>query len=78
MKDFALVLAILGLWIVLNRWVLPAMGVPTCMSGACSIPVSPAAAPAEPGSDKHVTGLDDRKKPGGVGEEAQRSDSVQP
>ncbi|MCR4413664.1 MAG: hypothetical protein NUV77_14680 [Thermoguttaceae bacterium] len=38
MKDLALVLAILAGWIVLNRWVLPWFGVPTCMGGCCRAP----------------------------------------
>lgn len=25
-------------WFVLMRWVLPAIGIPTCMSGACGLP----------------------------------------
>jgi hypothetical protein len=29
MKDLLIVLAILAAWILLNRWVLPRMGVPT-------------------------------------------------
>jgi hypothetical protein len=24
-------------WFVLNRWILPWLGVPTCMSGGCSV-----------------------------------------
>lgn len=28
-------IALLGAWFVLNRWVLPRLGIPTCMSGAC-------------------------------------------
>ncbi len=31
------ILFIVG-YVVLMRWVLPALGVPTCMSGACRIP----------------------------------------
>lgn len=34
-RDFLVVLAFLGLWIVLNKWILPWMGIPTCMSGGC-------------------------------------------
>jgi hypothetical protein len=25
-------------WFVLVRWILPALGIPTCMSGSCQIP----------------------------------------
>lgn len=34
-KEFGFVLLFLAAWIVLNRWVLPWFGVPTCMSGGC-------------------------------------------
>ncbi len=36
MKEFLVPVLILGTWIVLNRWILPWMGVPTCMGGACA------------------------------------------
>jgi hypothetical protein len=36
-KEIGLVLLFLAAWIVLNRWVLPWFGVPTCMSGSCQI-----------------------------------------
>ncbi len=35
MKDLLMIGLFLFLWIALNRWVLPAMGIQTCMSGAC-------------------------------------------
>ena len=35
-KEITFVLLFLAAWIVLNRWVLPWFGVPTCMSGGCS------------------------------------------
>jgi hypothetical protein len=45
MKDFAILLGVAVLWIVLNRWVLPWFGVQTCMSGGCSVQnVSPTGA----------------------------------
>jgi hypothetical protein len=36
MKEFALFFGVMILWIVLNRWILPWFGVPTCMSGGCA------------------------------------------
>ena len=36
MKDILIFAAILTPWIVLNRWVLPLLGIQTCMSGACA------------------------------------------
>ncbi|WP_165070046.1 hypothetical protein [Paludisphaera rhizosphaerae] len=38
MLDALLPLAILALWIALFRWILPWMGIPTCMSGGCGLP----------------------------------------
>ena len=35
LKDLGIFAAVLVAWIVLNRWVLPWLGVPTCMSGNC-------------------------------------------
>jgi hypothetical protein len=35
LKQIGLVLLFLAVWIVLNRWVLPWFGIPTCMSGGC-------------------------------------------
>lgn len=36
MKEIAIFAAFLFAWIALNRWILPAFGIPTCMSGGCS------------------------------------------
>jgi hypothetical protein len=36
MKGFALFIAFMAAWFVLNRWVLPWCGISTCMSGGCS------------------------------------------
>jgi hypothetical protein len=41
MKEFAIFIGVLALWIVLNRWVLPWFGVPTCMSGGCAAQRAP-------------------------------------
>ncbi len=35
MKDLLMIGLFLFAWIAINRWVLPAMGIQTCMSGAC-------------------------------------------
>ncbi|GAB6166806.1 hypothetical protein JCM19992_28060 [Thermostilla marina] len=34
-QDLLLILVVIGLWYALNRWILPALGIPTCMSGGC-------------------------------------------
>jgi len=52
------VLFILG-YVIVMRWVLPALGIPTCMSGACRIPEAqqkPRAedAPYQEGAKKHA------------------------
>lgn len=36
MKDVLFILLILAAWISLSRWILPSLGIPTCMSGSCS------------------------------------------
>ena len=35
MKDLLMIGLFLFAWIAINRWVLPAMGIQTCMSGGC-------------------------------------------
>lgn len=35
-KEILLFFVIFASWFALNRWVLPWLGVPTCMSGSCS------------------------------------------
>lgn len=52
------VLFVLG-YVVLMRWVLPALGISTCMSGACRIPEAPKKpsgddGPYQEGSGKHA------------------------
>jgi hypothetical protein len=37
MAESLLPLVVLTLWFVLFRWVLPWIGVPTCMSGSCGV-----------------------------------------
>jgi hypothetical protein len=36
MADFLFTLVLLFGWFFLFRWVLPSMGVPTCLSGTCT------------------------------------------
>ncbi|MBN2525508.1 MAG: hypothetical protein JXR76_03880 [Deltaproteobacteria bacterium] len=38
MNDLILYGIILGVWFVLQLWVFPKLGIPTCMSGACQVP----------------------------------------
>jgi hypothetical protein len=47
-----LLVGIVVAWIVLNRWILPWLGVPTCMSGGCS--VDPHAGKREQGSSDNT------------------------
>lgn len=35
-RDLIVITVILAAWIILNKWILPALGIPTCMSGGCS------------------------------------------
>ncbi len=37
-RDLILIIAIFAGWIILNKWILPALGIPTCMSGGCCGP----------------------------------------
>ncbi len=55
-KEIAFIFAFLFVWIALNRWILPAFGISTCMSGSCGqnrqsqtscCPLSSAKQPAE-------------------------------
>jgi hypothetical protein len=55
MKDFAILLGVLVLWIALNRWVLPWFGVPTCMSGECLRSKTPSCCVEPPSQDNKVT-----------------------
>jgi len=41
MNDLILYGIILGVWFVLQLWVFPKLGIPTCMSGACQTPRKP-------------------------------------
>ncbi|MDE3199032.1 MAG: hypothetical protein KGN84_21970 [Acidobacteriota bacterium] len=38
MTDLLKLLLFFGGYFVLMRWILPAFGIPTCMSGSCSLP----------------------------------------
>ncbi len=40
-RETLFALAFLAAWVVLNRWVLPRFGVPTCMSGGCAASTCP-------------------------------------
>jgi hypothetical protein len=72
-KTAGLLLAFLAAWIVLNRWVLPWFGVPTCMSGGCAAEVRRTeadppeerglAGPAEPGDTEQSEDVQDAQTP---------------
>jgi hypothetical protein len=34
-SPFFTVIVVLSVWFVLNRWILPWFGIPTCMGGSC-------------------------------------------
>lgn len=38
MNEFAIYGIFLAVWFSLQLWILPKMGIPTCMSGACAVP----------------------------------------
>jgi len=35
MREWVGPIVVLGVYVVLMRWVLPGLGIPTCLSGAC-------------------------------------------
>lgn len=37
MTDLIVLLAVLALWFILNIWVLPRLGMQTCLSGLCGM-----------------------------------------
>jgi hypothetical protein len=41
MNDLIIYSIILAVWFILQLWVLPKLGIPTCMSGACRVPTKP-------------------------------------
>jgi len=41
MNDLVLYGIILGVWFILQLWVFPKLGIPTCISGACQTPARP-------------------------------------
>lgn len=52
-KELGILVGVLVVWFSLMRFVLPAMGVPTCMSGACGVgPVGSCPHAAQPQSDR--------------------------
>ncbi len=59
MKDLLLVLGLVAGWFVLSRWVLPWLGVPTCMSGSCQAPA------CATGWEPAAVGQDDGAQPPG-------------
>ena len=54
MKEALLFISLFVFWIVLNRWILPWFGVPTCMSGGCSSSRASCAATQQSPADEHV------------------------
>lgn len=38
MNDLLIYGIIIGVWFALQLWILPKLGIPTCMSGACQVP----------------------------------------
>jgi hypothetical protein len=39
MNELIIYALLLAVWFALQLWILPKMGIPTCMSGACRVPV---------------------------------------
>lgn len=51
-KELAILVSVLVVWFGLMRFVLPAMGVPTCMSGACGVGGCPVPGRSLPADDE--------------------------
>lgn len=51
--DILKIIGFIVFWFVLNRWILPRLGVPTCLSGGCGLPVR---------EDKKNVSNDDKKR----------------
>ena len=41
LKGLGLFFGMLLIWFALNRWILPWLGVSTCMSGSCAVDLRP-------------------------------------
>ena len=39
MSELFIYTIILAVWLILQIWVLPKLGVPTCLSGSCAAPI---------------------------------------
>jgi len=39
MKTLLILVGVVAVWYILNRWILPRFGVETWLSGACDLPV---------------------------------------
>ncbi|MCA9551476.1 MAG: hypothetical protein KC933_15680 [Myxococcales bacterium] len=47
-------IGLLVAWVLLQAWILPKLGIPTCMSGACAVPRNralPKKTTEEPGAE---------------------------
>lgn len=51
MHDLLFIIIFLGIWFLLMRVILPALGIPTCCSGACQL--KPKAQPEKKETENH-------------------------
>lgn len=61
-QDLLLIAGVIGLWYALNRWILPALGIPTCMSGQCCSSSS-CSVPSDKSGDKETSAGAQRSGP---------------
>lgn len=59
MTDLVVLLAVLSLWFILNLWILPRLGMQTCLSGLCGLNPQPCPQPVK-------TATSDRRDPQAV------------
>ncbi|MEQ8854312.1 hypothetical protein [Gimesia sp.] len=47
MTDLVVLLVVLALWFILNLWILPRLGMQTCLSGLCELNPQPCLQPVK-------------------------------
>lgn len=58
MYDLLFFVGLISGWIILNAWILPRLGIPTCMSGTCRMPrAKQRSHPDSTGQGVHETGV---------------------
>jgi hypothetical protein len=75
LSSLGLFAAFIVIWIVLNRWILPWLGVPTCMSGGCRADGGPAGRHGQAARGRQAEPLDRDTQSAGSEIEGKKGDS---